>query len=77
MPTESRLGSTNDCAAIFPVPRRVGTKKHYELMNSYACIAIFCTSFSGGCFALHKWAVVALQNVLEGNEANQELVEKS
>jgi hypothetical protein len=39
-------------------------------------VLLSCTSFSYGCFTLREWAIVALRNVLEGNEANQELVEK-
>jgi hypothetical protein len=39
-------------------------------------VLLSCTSFSYGCFTLREWAIVALRNALEGNEANQELVEK-
>jgi hypothetical protein len=39
-------------------------------------VLLSCTSFSYGCFTLREWAIVALRNVLEGNAANQELVEK-
>jgi hypothetical protein len=39
-------------------------------------VLLSCTSFSYGCFTLREWAIVALRNVLEGNEANQEVVEK-
>ena len=39
-------------------------------------VLLSCTSFSYGCFTLREWAIVALRNVLEGNEANQVLVEQ-
>jgi len=39
-------------------------------------VLLSCTSFSYGCFTLREWAIIALRNVLEGNEANQTLVEE-
>lgn len=39
-------------------------------------VLLSCTSFSYGCFTLREWAIVALRNVLEGNDDNQTLVEK-
>ena len=39
-------------------------------------VLLSCTSFSYGCFTLREWAIVALRNVLEGNDENQTLVEK-
>ena len=39
-------------------------------------VLLSCTSFAYGCFTLREWAIVALRNVLEGNEANQALVEQ-
>lgn len=39
-------------------------------------VLLSCTSFSYGCFTLREWAIIALRNVLEGNEANQKLVEQ-
>ena len=39
-------------------------------------VLLSCTSFSYGCFTLREWAIVAIRNALEGNEANQRLVER-
>jgi hypothetical protein len=39
-------------------------------------VLLSCTSLSYGCFTLREWAIVALRNVLEGNEANQALVQQ-
>lgn len=39
-------------------------------------VLLSCTSFSYGCFTLREWSIVALRNVLEGNEENQTLVEQ-
>jgi hypothetical protein len=39
-------------------------------------VLLSCTSLSHGCFTLREWAIVALRNVLEGNEANQALVQQ-
>lgn len=39
-------------------------------------VMLSCTSLAPGCFTLREWAIVALRNVLEGNEKNQALVEK-
>ena len=39
-------------------------------------VLLSCTSFSYGCFTLREWSIVALRNMLEGNEENQTLVEQ-
>ena len=39
-------------------------------------LLLSCTSLSHGCFTLREWSIIALRNVLEGNEANQALVEQ-
>lgn len=39
-------------------------------------VLLSCTSFAYGCFTLREWAIVAIRNVLEGNEENQKQVEE-
>ncbi len=39
-------------------------------------VILSCTSFAYGCFTLREWGIVAIRNVLEGNNANQEVVAK-
>lgn len=37
-------------------------------------VLLSCTSFSYGCFTLREWALIAIRNVLEGNQQNQDMV---
>ena len=37
-------------------------------------VLLSCTSFSYGCFTLREWALVAIRNVLDGNQQNQDMV---
>jgi len=39
-------------------------------------VLLSCTSFAYGCFTLREWAIVAIRNILDGNEMNQKEVEK-
>eukprot|EP00978_Attheya_sp_CCMP212_P017833 scaffold48084_cov61-Attheya_sp.AAC.2 len=39
-------------------------------------VLLTCTSFSFGCFTLREWAIVAIRNALDRNNANQDVVEK-
>mmetsp|Transcript_779 Transcript_779/g.2178 ORF Transcript_779/g.2178 Transcript_779/m.2178 type:complete len:297 (+) Transcript_779:646-1536(+) len=39
-------------------------------------VLLSCTSFSYGCFTLREWALVAIRNVLDGNQQNQDMVAK-
>ena len=39
-------------------------------------VLLSCTSFAYGCFTLREWSIVAIRNVLEGNEENQKVVEE-
>jgi hypothetical protein len=37
-------------------------------------VLLSCTSFAYGCFTLREWSIVAIRNVLDGNETNQQIV---
>ena len=37
-------------------------------------VLLSCTSFAYGCFTLREWSIVAIRNVLDGNEMNQQIV---
>lgn len=39
-------------------------------------VVLSCTSFAVGCFTLREWGVVAIRNILDGNQANQDEVAK-
>ena len=61
---------------IVPLPADASGLNNTLHQRTALHVLLSCTSFSYGCFTLREWAVVALRNVLEGNEANQELVDK-
>lgn len=39
-------------------------------------VMLSCTSFAYGCFTLREWGIVAIRNMLDNNDANQEEVAK-
>jgi hypothetical protein len=39
-------------------------------------VVLSCTSFSYGCFTLREWGIIAIRNILEKNDLNQEAVAK-
>jgi Spinocerebellar ataxia type 10 protein domain. len=39
-------------------------------------VLLSCTSFAYGCFTLREWAIVAIRNVLEDNDENQNLIQQ-
>jgi len=45
-----------------------------ESLRNGLHVVLSCTSFAYGCFTLREWAIVAIRNLLEGNDANQEEV---
>ncbi len=71
-----------------PVPQSSHANvKEYTQLPMEACVTadnarnglhvlLSCTSFAYGCFTLREWAIVAIRNVLEGNEDNQKQVEE-
>ena len=59
-------------STLVPTPTWMGINAERTALH----VLLSCTSFSYGCFTLREWAIVALRNVLEGNEDNQTLVER-
>uniref|UniRef100_A0A7S2ET69 Ataxin-10 domain-containing protein n=1 Tax=Ditylum brightwellii TaxID=49249 RepID=A0A7S2ET69_9STRA len=39
-------------------------------------VILSCTSFAYGCFTLREWALVAIRNILEDNDENQDIVSR-
>lgn len=52
------------------------SKEATQAKRSGLHVLLSCTSFSYGCFTLREWALVAIRNVLDGNQLNQEVVAK-
>jgi ataxin-10 len=66
-----RCRSNQDALRLLQIPLEGATEERTALH-----VLLSCTSLAPGCFTLREWAIVALRNVLEGNEENQALVEK-
>jgi hypothetical protein len=70
-----RCRPNQDLVRATPVPG-LSEGCHSCMDRTALHVLLSCTSLSYGCFTLREWAIVALRNVLEGNEANQALVQQ-
>merc|ERR1712038_132553 len=74
--TKIPIQKPNDMSNDYTSTTNDFNSKEAEQNRNGLHVMLSCTTFAYGCFTLREWGIVAIRNILDGNNANQEEVAK-